>query len=128
MSACIAWTLWRMGAVDWAGRYSAAALFGGVNWFLLAVLLLAFVERRPPAFFAAAAAKLVNYFWYVFFYLPVSGIEITSFLLGLNTFFLVIFLRLIGGGLAGRKQRPGLASRPASPACPPALSEGGSAQ
>lgn len=128
VSASGAWIAWRMGAPDWAGQYAAAALFGGVNWFLLTALLLAFVERRPLSFFLTAAGKIVNYAWYVFFYLPVLGIEISSFLLGLNTFFLVIFLRLLGGGLAGRKQQPGPQARPSYPACPPALSEGGSAQ
>lgn len=92
---------WRLTGFDWAGRYAAVALFAWINWVLLAQLLLGLTERNWRRFILALAGKMCNIGWLVGLYLPLAGAEPTSLVAGLNTFFFVVLLKVLGRKIMG---------------------------
>ncbi len=95
-SAGVSLIAWQLGGFDWAGRYAAVALFAWINWVLLARLLLAIVRRQFLPLMLAIGGKVLNFGWFVGWYLPLAGAEPTSLLAGINTFFAVVAWSLIG--------------------------------
>lgn len=101
VSAFVALVGWQLTGFDWAGRYAAVALFAWINWVFLAWLLGALVEGKRRSFVLALGGNLVNLAWFVGLYLPQAGAEPISALAGINTFFFVVLMKLLGRRFVG---------------------------
>lgn len=74
----------------WGTRYLSIASLALVNWYALSKVLAGLAQRRTTDIALAALAKPILLLL-LLLVAKTQGIEITSFLLGLNTFFLTLF-------------------------------------
>lgn len=109
VSAAVAALALASGGGGWAARYAAISLFAWGNWALLARALASYARRNPLGLLAALSGKIALLGGFVI-YLAAAGLEIGSFLLGLNTFFLTLFAAMAWRGLRAARPRAAAAA------------------
>lgn len=90
---------------DWATKHAVYATLAWFNWFALSKVLLGITERRVGDLVMGLMIKpllLVT----LLIVAKYMGIEISAFLLALNTFFLTLFAFMISKGLKTRLMPP----------------------
>lgn len=89
----------------WGAQYATAGLFGLLNWYLLAVALIAWTEKRGGQALMAIGGKLVLLTIFAAMVLPLTGLAIFPFLVGFNMFLLIAILESLGSLIVDQQQR-----------------------
>jgi hypothetical protein len=97
---------------DWAASFASAGLFGLVNWYLLAVILLAWTNGDGGKMMGALCVKLIWLAAYVVIVLPLTGLQVGPFLLGFNMFLIVAVLEAVGSLIVEQQQQTVRGTRP----------------
>jgi len=80
----------------WAGSFSLGAMMGILNFYALAVLLIAVTKKNMIPIFPALTVKLIVLVSMLVFFLPNLMTEIPAFLVGFSAFLLVSTLEAMG--------------------------------
>jgi hypothetical protein len=89
---------------QWAASFATAGLFGLLNWYLLAVFLLAFTHGEGKKALGTLAVKLSLLMFYCVIVLPLTGLQPAPFLLGFNMFLWIAVLEAVGALIVGQQQ------------------------
>ncbi len=90
-------------SIDWAGRYGLIAGLALINWYALAQIIVGAFTSNIRALATGIFLKPVMLGGFLLYAMKL-GIEISSFLAGLNTFFVCLLVLLLA------KKLPGFAS------------------
>lgn len=88
--------------VQWAARYGVLSVMALLNWMALAVILSGVTKKQPWRQYTAVAVKVVL-LGCLCAYGVLFGLELTSFLAALNTFFVCIFIRMLANAVTPRR-------------------------
>jgi len=97
-SALVAMILALRVRLEWGGAFAAGALIGTLNWFLLALMLLALVRKSAGKALMFLGAKLTLLAVMMVLVLPAVVSSLWPFLLGFHMFLLMALLEA-GGSL-----------------------------
>ncbi len=99
----------------WASQFATAGLFGLINWYLLAVMLIAWTQGNEMLSIGAIIGKLTILTTYAVIVLPLTGLSLFPFLIGFNMFLLVAILEALGSLIVEQQQKvPGQRPLPRS--------------